>query len=121
MGVTAMLHKLTQHEINSLINEFRNYALAKYKENIDKIYLYGSYARGDNDEESDIDICVIVKNDKSNPRYLREEFSDIQCELGLKYGVLISLLFKTKDEFEERIQILPFYMNIVNEGVTLYE
>lgn len=116
-----MLHKLSQYEMNNLINEFRNYALANYKDSIDKIYLYGSYARGDCDEESDIDICIIVKNEKLKLRQYREEFSDIQCELGLKYGVLISLMFKTKGEFEERVQILPFYMNIVNEGVMLYE
>lgn len=35
-----------------------------YGNSVVAIYLYGSYARGDYDEESDIDITAIVRGDR---------------------------------------------------------
>jgi len=63
---------------------------------IKKIYLFGSYAYGRPTKDSDIDLCVIIKNnlDKSNVYQkialsLREEFFyDIQNPKGLKNTIL---------------------------------
>lgn len=103
-----------------MLNEFKNYLIETYHEKIHKIYLYGSYARGDNDEESDIDICIVFNDKKENIRKYRKEINDIQTDLSLKYEVLISLIIKTKEEVEHRKDILPFYKNIIREGVSLY-
>ena len=82
--------------------------------------LYGSYARGDNTPESDIDIMIIIDDAEENIMKYRNLFSKTAALLGMKYDVLLSVLFRDKRNFYKRAQYMPFYKNIVNEGVEWY-
>lgn len=88
--------------------------------NLDKIILYGSYARGDNTPDSDIDIMIVIDDSEENVKKYRREFSVVSASLGMKYDVLLSVLFRDKENFEKKIEYIPFYKNIVNEGVEWY-
>lgn len=92
----------------------------KVSPNIEKIILYGSYARGDNAPDSDIDIMIVINDTEISVKKLRKKFSAISSDLGLKYDVLLSVLIRDKANFEKRKEYLPFYQNVVNEGVEWY-
>ena len=47
--------------MNTIIKEFVESAKEKYNKNIIKMILFGSYARGNAQEDSDIDILVVWK------------------------------------------------------------
>ncbi len=89
--------------------------------NTEKIILYGSYARGDNTEESDMDILIVVKDSRQNIHKYRNVISDIASELGLKYDILLSILVRDANYFYEGTKCLPFYQNIAKEGVKWYD
>ena len=75
-----------------------------------KTILYGSEARGDAREDSDIDLLVLLDNDK--PTY------DLY-ELEIKTGVSINPYIIPRKSWENRPFKTPFYVNVVNEGVVL--
>ena len=90
-----------------------------YGESIDSILLFGSYARGDEDENSDIDIVAIVHGDRL---VLQEQLKDIwdsSAELGLENDIIISPTVIPYDEYMKYKDILPYYTNISKEGLVI--
>lgn len=90
-----------------------------YNQNLCDIYLYGSYARGDYNEESDIDIVAIVKGDRQELQDQLKEIWEAVSDLELDYEVVISPTVIPYSEFETYKDILPYYRNIAKEGVKL--
>ncbi|MBR1742421.1 MAG: nucleotidyltransferase domain-containing protein [Lachnospiraceae bacterium] len=88
---------------------------------INKIILYGSYARGDFDSESDIDIMILINGTEEDVIRYRKDVRRIANDVGLDNDILVSLLIKPRQFFEEWSDVIVFYKNVVNEGVTLYE
>ena len=80
---------------------------------VKKIILYGSYARGDYNENSDIDIMILTDLTNEEIIEYRELVSNIAFE------VMISPLVKNIEKFEYWLKALPFYMNVQREGVVL--
>nr|WP_281034170.1 nucleotidyltransferase domain-containing protein [Methanocaldococcus fervens] len=76
-----------------------------------KVILFGSYARGDYNEESDIDILVIgdIKLD---------DIIDLVVDIMVKYGILINVIIKSENEFN-KLRYSSFYSTILNEGVEI--
>jgi predicted nucleotidyltransferase len=85
-----------------------------------RIILYGSYARGDYDEESDIDIMVLADILDEDWYLFERGINGIINPIELDYNILISVYIKNRHSFEELTPILPFYRNVVTEGVELY-
>lgn len=85
-----------------------------------KIILYGSYARGDFNLESDVDILIILSCSPEEVRAYRKEVSRIASRISLANDIEVSLLLIDKASFEDRLHILPFYQNVQREGVALY-
>lgn len=62
-----------------------------YKDRLSKIILYGSFARGDQHEESDIDFLVILKDEQVSPFKEIDYFNEPMRRLSDKYKVEISI------------------------------
>ena len=91
-----------------------------YGDKIHGIYLYGSYARGDFNEDSDIDIVAIVKGDRLDLQdKCRNSVWTLANELDLEYDVLTSPTVIPADEFDKYFSELPYYQNILKEGKRL--
>lgn len=107
--------------ILNIINEYVLSIKNIFGFNLKKVILYGSYARGDYNDKSDIDIMFIVTLDDKK---IQEKFNDV-CDLAfdyeLKYGIVISPIIKNKNHFEKWSEVLPFYQNVLKEGVCVYE
>ena len=88
-----------------------------FKEYIKEAYLYGSYARGDYSKESDVDILVTVALDRTELSKYRNALASVSSDLSLKHNVTVSLIVKPYDEFTLYSSTLPFYMNVIKEGI----
>lgn len=119
-GKQKMLEKKSENEINAIIVEIVEEVKILLKEDIDKIVLYGSCARGDYDWESDIDIMIIMNCGKEKILQYRKQISKIASRIGLKNDIEVSILLRDKDTFKKNEEVLPFYKNIQKEGVALY-
>ncbi len=87
-----------------------------YGDSIVAVYMHGSYARGDFDDESDIDIAAIVKGERLELQSKLKEVWDQSADIGLEYDVIISPTVIPFAEYEEYKETLPYYRNIWKEG-----
>lgn len=90
---------------------------AAFPKPIQQAYLYGSYARGDYHAESDIDILLTVDEEGSLSEY-RRAAAKICSELSLKYDVMVSVTVKSDAQFRKYGDVLPFYRNVREEGIS---
>ena len=85
--------------------------------NIKEAYLYGSYARGDYHEESDVDILLTVEQPQSVISRHRHDIANLSSDLSLEHDITVSISVKPAEQFERLNQVLPFYQNVVREGI----
>ena len=107
--------------ILNIINEYVEAVKKIFGTYLMKVIVYGSYARGDYNEKSDIDIMFIVTLDENKIHETFNEVCDIAFEYEMKYGIVISPIIKNDKQFEKWMEVLPFYQNVVKEGVCVYE
>lgn len=84
---------------------------------LSSVILYGSYAREDYDDESDIDVMIIVDLPAGRMKEFNRVFSDFSLELDLQYDVVVSLLLQDKATFERWKESSLFFKNVLKEGV----
>lgn len=115
-----MLQKKNAAELDAITSEVVDEVTKLLKNDIYKIILYGSYARGDADDESDIDIMILLGCSKDKVPEYRKQLVKVASSSSLKNDVEVSLMLRDRETFEENLKILPFYQNVVREGITLY-
>ena len=87
------------------------------QEKLSDCYLYGSFARGDNNPYSDVDIMMVVNMTYEEINKIRSRISAIASDLSLKYDVTVSLKLQPKDIFYRFKDVVPFYRNVLKEGI----
>jgi len=104
-------------EIEPVLKEFKRQITELYGARLKKVVLYGSYARGQgNDEHSDIDLAVVIEGDIL-PCEEIDRMIDIITEIDLDYGVLISVYPVSERNYREVNS--PLLLNLRGEGVTV--
>lgn len=107
------------NNIEKTINEFLEEVNKILENNVKKIILYGSYARGDYEKNSDLDIMILTDLSDEEIVNIRTQIWDIAYDIGLKNDIIISALIKNINDYNYWIDTLPFYMNVQKEGVIL--
>ncbi len=87
---------------------------------LERIILFGSYARKDHTSESDIDIMVLVDADDDKIREIDNLLEDRIFDLSLNYDKILSIIVKNRKHFKKWSDVLPFYTNVENNGIVLY-
>lgn len=81
-----------------------------------RMILYGSYARDEAHEGSDVDILLIL-GDAHDPLAERERLSEVLCWLALQHRVVLSVLPVDERVFETRQK--PLFLNVKREGIVI--
>ena len=84
-----------------------------------KIILYGSYARGDYKDYSDIDIMILTTLTEEEIEKEETKIFDLAFDFQMDYGVDISVVVKNEEHFNYWLGAVPFYNNVQEEGVLL--
>jgi predicted nucleotidyltransferase len=107
------------NRIDKIIQQFISEVSNVLGNRLKKVILYGSYARGDYDKNSDIDIMILTDlNDKEIIQY-RMKIRELACDIELENDIIISPLIRNIDKYNQRVNIIPFYMNVQKEGVVI--
>ena len=80
--------------------------------------LYGSEARGDARQDSDIDVLILLDGDKRDLKH-EDELAGELYDIELSTGILISPMIMPRKQWESRPFKTPFYVNVMNEGIRI--
>ena len=86
---------------------------------LDKIILYGSYARGDYNEHSDVDIMILTTLTDEEIEGVQTEIFDLAFDFQMDYDIDISVIIQNRERFNYWLGVLPFYNNVQKEGIVL--
>ena len=86
-----------------------------------RIILYGSCARGDYRNDSDVDIAILTNGDRIQNQKYDGKIDQIATDIGLKTKALVNFIFLPYKEFIEKKTWYLFFKNIDREGVVLYD
>ena len=106
--------------LNSLLDKVTDYSKEVLGDSLKEVILYGSYARGDFNDESDIDVMIMVNMTQEELNGYRRQFSKFCSRLNVENGVFLSPLLQSAPLFEDWKNALPFYQNVAKEGVAVY-
>ena len=106
---------LTSAEKNELVSGL----LSLFPDNITAIILYGSVARNDATEESDVDIAIIIKEEMDDD--IKNKFISWAADLDLRYDRVFSIIDIKEENMKKWGKVLPFYQNVQKEGIILWK
>jgi len=108
--------------LESITISVKNEALRIFAERLKKVILYGSFARGENDILSDIDIMLLIDMSAEHLNKYRSAVAKVASRLSLENEncVTVSIIFIDMETYNKHKSILPFYTNVDTEGVVLY-
>lgn len=87
--------------INSILEKYTKELINIYGEHLKIVILYGSYARGDNTIDSDIDIMILLDISDLEIKEYRKELSYMTYDYNMDYDIDIKPIAKNKEHFEK--------------------
>jgi uncharacterized protein len=101
-------------EIKNLLAELKQGLANIYDDRLKAVYLFGSYARGDYHEGSDLDVMIVLDTYKSYWDELVRS-AELASDLSLKYDVTVSRTIMTEEQWKKGD--LPVLRNVRAEGI----
>ncbi|HEX9512808.1 MAG TPA: nucleotidyltransferase domain-containing protein [Puia sp.] len=103
--------------VQQVASEYKASLQNHYGNELVELVLFGSHARGDYHDESDLDFAVILRNPDTRPATEIAETSPIDSRLSLKYGLIVSPLYTSFQKKETSMQ--GVYQEIRKEGIVI--
>jgi predicted nucleotidyltransferase len=103
--------------VQQIAKEYKAKLRDLYGPELSKLILFGSYARGDYNAESDVDFAIVLHDPAIRPAAEILKTSAIASGLSLKYGIMVSSLHVSLDK--KQISQQGVYCNIRKEGIVI--
>ncbi|MHB8834184.1 MAG: nucleotidyltransferase domain-containing protein [Candidatus Methylomirabilia bacterium] len=101
-------------KIRSILGELNRRLATLYGERLRGVYLFGSYARDEANEDSDADVLIVLDKVDNYSREI-DTTSEVTSELSLEYGITLSRVFATEEQW--RTGRTNFIQNLREEAV----
>ena len=108
-------HEKLMNTILDMVNSLKEI----YGKLISEIILYGSYARGEETDESDVDIAIILF--EKAPKETNDKMINCVASYELKCDKVLSVIDIDYEKFNKWKNYLPFYKNICKDGIVLWK
>jgi len=118
--IMKTINVIDNKEFLTILADVKVEVIKLFGEKLQQLVLFGSYARNEQDSESDVDIMILAEEGEDELRKNRPLVANIIAELSLKHEKLISLTQVPYTRYHEYLDILPFYRNVYDEGVEIY-
>ena len=93
----------------------------RYSDDLLRVRLFGSKARGDSREESDFDLLIVLRMERADYRRHWNKLVDLAWDIQLAYGIIISFVLKDDASYTRMQQDgLLLARNIEQDGVDLW-
>ncbi len=107
------MKRKTPANVSTAIKELKEGLVRIYGDKLKAVYLYGSYARGDYHQGSDVDVMILLKSYKDYWDELKRTSHLIQ-DVSLAHSLTISRIFMTEEKWQ--YSDTPLLRNIRQDG-----
>ncbi len=104
------------NRIEQIMEEYRDCLAAILGQDLESVVLYGSQARGDAHQGSDIDVLCVMRTPFDYGALVKRT-AEAAAQISLRYDVVISTAFVVSEEYRRRRT--PFLMNVRRDGVVV--
>lgn len=107
------------HRLMNRLNTLSSALCRVYGRQLTQIVLYGSYARGSQSAESDVDIALFLEGEDSDT--LHDKMTDLVVDYELELGITLSVVTIDNEQYRKWKDTLPYFQNIHREGIVLWK
>jgi predicted nucleotidyltransferase/DNA-binding CsgD family transcriptional regulator len=115
VGASAVIWFIRHGAVHEqAFEDFADRLTGEFGEEIEQIILYGSVARGEAREDSDVDVLIVTSTEQARET-IADRASAVAFEVMLEYDVIVSPMYVISDEFEQQ-ENSPHLTNVRREG-----
>lgn len=103
-------------KLRQMLDDLRERFEQIYGDQLQRMILFGSQARGDAEAESDVDVMVVLGGSIRAAEEI-DRTGGVISDLSLQFNTVLSCLFISAERFEKERS--PLLLNVRREGVTL--
>ena len=107
-------------DIERVIDILKEQIPLSMKMHVKKIYIYGSCARGDFTEDSDIDVAILTDCDRVEAKKYDESLMTIVTDIAMKTDTIVEYVCIPENEFYQKKSWYAYFRNIESEGRVIY-
>lgn len=105
--------------VQDIVKEFSRQTKEMLGDRLTRFILYGSYARGDYNANSDVDVMLLTTLTNDEIAKVQTQVFDLAFDFLVDYGVDFSVIIQNQDHFNHWLGALPFYDNVQREGIVI--
>lgn len=109
----------TKNQLTDITEKIALLSKSVFGDKLDSAILYGSYARGEQTPESDVDIMILANVPREKLSSYKKPFISLTSELGLLHDVVVTVTLKDTETFNKYLEAVPFYANVKKEGISI--
>lgn len=111
-----MNHEIIENVKKRIVDEVPNLM----KTDLIEIILFGSCARGDYENDSDIDIALLTRCDRLEVKKYADKLDELATEIAMDNFSIVNFVCFPDSEFKEKKSRYTLFKNISKEGIKLY-
>lgn len=109
----------SQSEVHTIISQLRESLQSIFPQEHFDVILFGSYARDDADDGSDIDVMFLVDASRQHIQEKHWQIGEAAAEVLMDFGIVVSPIVENRAYYRANADLLPFFKNVQREGVQI--
>ena len=107
----------SQYEIRAIIAQLYESMQGIFPQEQFDVILFGSYARNDADDGSDIDVMFLVNASRQTIQEKNWQIGEAAAKVLMDFGIVVSPIVENRAYYHANADLLPFFKNVQREGI----